>query len=215
MEKLTIKILKKEAVNFCYDFSNISHTNLFRISDGKKIGTYIEVAFKKYLLSKYDFNYGNSSLGIDFIDINTDLKVSSVYKPQSSAPFQSARQKIYGLGYNILLFLYDKVDLSNTSILKITNCIFISKDKTADYNITKHLNYMLDNNASQVDIVNYLQDINLPASDGEIISLSKEIMTSRPKQGYITISNALQYRLHYPYALSMKNDLEIFNYEFK
>ena len=31
-------------------------------------------------------------------------------QPQSSCPFQSARRKIYRLGYHLLIFVYDKSD---------------------------------------------------------------------------------------------------------
>lgn len=217
-EKLSIDILKKEAICFCKYFTSKSHNNLFRVNDGKSIGNYIESEFKKYLFSKYDFVYGNSAYGIDFPSqsILTDLKVTSSSKPQSSCPFKSARQKIYGLGYNILLFIYDKIDINSTAIIQFTNCIFIPSEYTSDYNITKHLNFMLDNKSNVDDIIYYLKQINLPALDNEIESIAKEILLNRPKQGYLTISNALQYRLHYPYLLS--NDLvrsDILNYEFK
>jgi len=39
-----------------------------------------------------------------------DIKVTSIRQPQSSCPFKSARQKIYGLGYSLIVFVYDKKD---------------------------------------------------------------------------------------------------------
>ena len=41
-------------------------------------------------------------------NIYTDIKAISITQPQSSCPFKNARQKIYGLGYNLLVFVYDK-----------------------------------------------------------------------------------------------------------
>ena len=40
--------------------------------------------------------------------INTDIKVTSIKQPQSSCPFKSAREKVYGLDYDLLLFFYVK-----------------------------------------------------------------------------------------------------------
>jgi len=38
------------------------------------------------------------------------MKVTSSRQPQSSCPFKHARQKIYGLGSSLLVFVYDKTD---------------------------------------------------------------------------------------------------------
>lgn len=90
---------------------------------------------------------GSSAQGIDFPDknINTDLKVTSSRKPQNSCPFRDARQKIYGLGYNILLFIYSKRDDGENSILNFESCTFIEADETGDYILTKNLIKMVEN----------------------------------------------------------------------
>jgi hypothetical protein len=72
------------------------------------------------------------------------MKTTSIKQPQSSCPFKSANQKIYGLGYALLVFVYEKTD----------------NDKTRN-------------------------------------ELAKHILKNRPKIGYLTISNALQWRLQY------------------
>ena len=54
---------------------------------------------------KYDFDGGNSASGIDLPELEVDIKTTSINQPQSSCPFKSARQKIYGLGYNLLVFV--------------------------------------------------------------------------------------------------------------
>ncbi len=83
---------------------------------------------------------GSSALGIDFPSDNslTDIKVTSVKQPQSSCPFRDAKQKIFGLGYNFLIFVYDKKDNSQnqTTILDFVSCSFIEKERTADYTTT-------------------------------------------------------------------------------
>ena len=117
---LTLKTLINEANTFSTLESKKTHPKLLGISDGKAIGTYIEHEFKNYLKRKYEFNVGSSAKGIDFPDphLNTDLKTTSIKRPQSSSPFKSIDQKIYGLGHNLLLFIYKKQDINNKLLRK-------------------------------------------------------------------------------------------------
>ncbi|NIR11621.1 MAG: restriction endonuclease, partial [Candidatus Aminicenantes bacterium] len=111
-KKLTIKELIETAKQFCDNESNYHNKELYGITDGKAVGTHIEHKFQKILSEKYIYTMGSAARGIDFPDkhINTDVKVTSIAQPQSSCPFRDARQKIYGLGYNLLLFVYEKKD---------------------------------------------------------------------------------------------------------
>ncbi|MDO8366758.1 MAG: hypothetical protein Q7T20_08190, partial [Saprospiraceae bacterium] len=108
--QLTIGKLIEEAKVFCQTTAVIRE--LYGVTDGKAVGTIIEHKFKQHLLEKFDLHVGNSANGIDLpgVEIETDIKVTSVRQPQSSCPFKDARQKIFGLGYNLLLFVYDKLD---------------------------------------------------------------------------------------------------------
>lgn len=65
---------------------------------------YVEHRFQRYLSERYTVRIGSSAKGIDLPgeNIQTDIKVTSITQPQSSCPFKNARQKIYGLGYNLL-----------------------------------------------------------------------------------------------------------------
>src|SRR5581483_4114007 len=83
------------------------YPKLFGVTDGKAVGTFIELEFKTFLDSHYEIELGNAALGLDLPSLETDIKVTSIRQPQSSCPFRSARQKIYGLGYNLLLFVYE------------------------------------------------------------------------------------------------------------
>lgn len=72
-------------------------------------------------MSKYSFSKGSYANGIDFPEnyLNTDMKVTSIRQPQSSCPFKSAKQKIFGLGYNLLFWVYEKFDYSGKHISKL------------------------------------------------------------------------------------------------
>jgi len=212
MQKLSIEILVKEAKAFCEKESKYDNPDLFGITDGKAVGTFIEHKFQNYLSSKYDYIIGSSANGIDMPteDINTDIKVTSIKQPQSSCPFRNARQKIYGLGDNLLVFVYEKNDdpAKKVSRLNFVSCTFIYKNKTADYQITRTIRQMLKNNANAEDIIAYLTDRNLPADEITMNELAQEILTNPPEQGYLTISNALQWRLQYGRIVELTENVE-------
>ncbi len=91
---LTFPNLLIEAKNFSVNFLAGLHLELYGITDGKAVGTFVEQAFRKHLLDKYSLEAGNSARGIDLPSIETDIKATSVRQPQSSSPFRSARQKV-------------------------------------------------------------------------------------------------------------------------
>ena len=108
---LTVELLRKEAARFAATESTYPEPVLYGVTDGKAVGTYFEHKFRSYLQHAYEHSLGNAAKGIDFPDLNVDVKVTSVKQPQSSSPFRSARQKIYGLGYSLLqLALQDRLD---------------------------------------------------------------------------------------------------------
>ncbi len=198
-KKLTIKELIETAKQFCDNESNYHNKELYGITDGKAVGTHIEHKFQKILSEKYIYTMGSAARGIDFPDkhINTDVKVTSIAQPQSSCPFRDARQKIYGLGYNLLLFVYEKKDdpITRSANLNFKSCSFINKERTGDYQTTKSVLQMIDNDANTDDIIAYLMDRNIPADEITLNKIAEEILKNPPNQGYLTISNALQWRL--------------------
>ena len=210
--ELTVAVLIQEAEKFCVTESKYENPDLFGVTDGKAIGTYIEHKFQDYLFSKYDYERGSSATAIDFPGkvLNTDMKVTSIKQPQSSCPFRSARQKIFGLGYNLLLFVYDKVDdhKKQVALMNFKNCSFIYKERTADFMLTKTLRQMVKDDANLEDIVAYLMDKNLPADEITLEKLAQEILTTPPAQGYLTVSNALQWRLQYGRIVRLDEDVE-------
>jgi hypothetical protein len=143
--------LIKEAKKFCEAESTIKNTFLYGVTDGKAVGTHIEAKFKKHLSELYNTEIGNAARGIDLPlpNILTDIKVTSIKQPQSSCPFKDAKQKIFGLGYNLLVFVYDKKDapLSKMAILDFVSCSFIEKERTGDYQTTLSLRQLIDNKA--------------------------------------------------------------------
>ena len=199
MTTLTTEILCSEAAIFSRIESQYAETSLYGVTDGKKIGTYLEQKFSSYLKQKYDFIPGNSASGIDFPDLLIDIKVTSIKQPQSSCPFKSARQKIFGLGYSLLIFVYDKTDNSSTqtATLNILHTVYVNANRTADFQMTRGIQQILDNEGNKDDLIAFLFDRNLPVDEIEADNIADEILINPPIQGFLTISNALQWRLQY------------------
>ena len=214
-QNLTIPILIEEAQKFCIAQSKFQHKELYGVTDGKAVGTLIEQKFQKHLKSVYEVQIGSSAKGIDLPsdDILTDIKVTSIVQPQSSCPFRDAKQKIFGLGYNLLVFVYDKKDdeKTKTAVLDFVSCSFVSKERTADYSTTFRLREMIKDNANEEDIMSYLIDRNIPADEITLAKLVDQILQTPPEQGYLTISNALQWRLQYQRIVNLNDDIDGIN----
>lgn len=196
---LTVPLLQKEATVFSKTQSKQGEPGLFGVTDGKAVGTYLEHKFQSHLQCLYTYSRGNSAKGIDFPELGVDIKVTSIKQPQSSCPFKSARQKIYGLGYSLLVFVYDKHDdeKSRTGQLDMQHTIFVQKEQTADFQTTTGLRRLIENKANCDDILAFFQERMLPVDEIEAGSLADEVLCNPPEIGYLTVSNALQWRLQY------------------
>jgi len=207
---LTASVLKTEAIDFAQKESRHKEKGLYGVTDGKAVGTYLEHKFQKHLQGKYDYIRGSSAKGIDFPKIGIDIKVTSIRQPQSSCPFKSARQKIYGLGYSLLVFVYDKMDdrKSRTATLEIKHVIFVQSDRTGDFQTTSGILRILDNKGNADDLVAFMSERFLPVDEIQSQNLADEILKNRPNMGYLTISNALQWRLQYSRAIEEAGSIQ-------
>ena len=209
MTKLTIVKLCSEAKLFSDTESRHPEPSLFGVTDGKAVGTYLEHKFRAHLQERgFIFEAGNSASGIDFPCLGVDMKVTSIRQPQSSCPFKSARQKVYGLGYSLMVFVYDKSDDESlrTATLVITDTIFVEASQTADFQMTAGLRDILGREGNHEDVVAFLSEKNLPIDEIALNTLAAEILANPPDQGYLTISNALQWHLQYGRAIRLANE---------
>jgi hypothetical protein len=199
MHLLTLEILRDESARFSALESQHAEKSLFGVTDGKAVGTYLEHKFKNYLRQHYEFQAGNSASGIDFPELLVDIKVTSIQQPQSSCPFKSARQKIYGLGYSLLIFVYEKQDdpLKRAASLNILHTIFVAAERTADFQMTKGILDILKNDGNKDDLMAFMADRNLPVDEIELGKIADDLLQHPPMKGFLTISNALQWRLQY------------------
>lgn len=211
--KLTIKELCTSARLFCEQESGMMRKELFGVTDGKAIGTFVEHEFQSFLEQRYVLEAGNSANGLDLPSVNTDIKVTSINQPQSSCPYKDSRQKIYGLGYNLIVFVYQKKDNVRTKkgSLEFVSCVFVDAKRTADYQLTRTLLEIVNNNGNEEDVYALLNDRRVPGDETTLALLAEEIVRNPPMQGYLTISNAMQWRLQYKRIVDLDQDVEGIN----
>lgn len=208
-KKLTIESLIVAAKEFCKLHSGVYRKELFGVTDGKAVGTFVEHLFQEFLESQYEMTVGNSANGLDLPSVNTDIKVTSINLPQSSCPFKDSKQKIFGLGYNLLVFVYKKYDdiEKKLGMVEFVSCSFIDKCRTADFQTTTGLHNIISNQGNQDDIFAFLVEHNIPSDEVTLYKLAEEILKNPPQIGYLTISNALQWRLQYGRIVSLESDV--------
>ena len=170
-QKLDINSLISSAKEFCKIESEQNRKELFGVTDGKAVGTFVEHAFQHYLEERFDMTVGSSAVGLDLPSVNCDIKVTSIKQPQSSCPYKDSKQKIYGLGYNLIVFVYKKHDdtKSKTGRLEFVSCSFIDKSRTADFQTTKGICDIIERDGNQDDIFAFLVERNIPADEVTLI----------------------------------------------
>lgn len=209
LSNFDLAALKASASAFRNELSMRQIPELHGVTDGKKVGTYVEIAFNHYLAERFDYDPGNAAKGIDFPDLNVDLKVTSVKQPQSSCPYIDAKQKVYGLGYHLLVFVYDKTDdpTTNTAQLDILQLIFVDEGSTADFQTTTGLRRILDAGGDPEGVIDdldaFIQERNLPLDEIGRRALAEYVKDNPPSIGCLTISNAQQWRLQYGRAIAL------------
>lgn len=208
---LTIEALCQEGQEFSAAESIHPEPSLFGTTDGKAIGTYLEQKFRAYLTAKgYEYEAGNAANGLDFPGLDVDIKVTSIKQPQSSCPFRSIRQKVFGLGYSLLVFVYEKTDdhKNRSAILRMTDTIFVEASRTADFQMTRGLRKILDEEGNEDDLMAFMAERSLTSDEHELRTLAAEVIKRRPEQGYLTISPALQWRLQYKRVIDQAGSVD-------
>ncbi len=115
-----------------------------------------------------------------------------------------------------MVLVYEKIDSPTSSTLKFLNCTFVNKDQTADFTTTKRLREMLNDGANEEDLISYFTDRNIPGDEITYKDLADEVLQKTPVQGYLTISNALQWRLQYGRVIELKNEVKgVINFDWR
>jgi len=86
--------------------------------------------------------------------------------------------------------------------------IFVARERTGDYQTTYGLKGILSRNGNKDDIVAFLEERNLPLDEIGREALADRILREPPEIGYLTVSNALQWRLQYGRAIGVAGTAE-------
>jgi hypothetical protein len=73
----------------------------------------------------------------------------------------------------------------------------VDEKKTGDFQTTTGPRRILENEGNKDDLFAFMQERMLPVDDIEASLLADELLKNPPEIGYLTISNALQWRLQY------------------
>ena len=113
------------------------------------------------------------------------------------------------MGYNLIVFVYQKEDdeTNKKGMLNFLSCTYIDSSRTADYQTTIGLHNIINNKGNADDIYAFLADRNIPADEVTLYQMAQDILKNPPTIGYLTISNALQWRLQYSRIVSLEDNV--------
>ena len=93
---------------------------------------------------------------------------------------------------------------NRTGTLNIMYTILVDEGRTAEFQTTTGLRKIIENDG---DVLAIFQDRLLPFDDIQALELAKEVLTSPPNVGYLTIYNALQWTLQYRRFIEKAGDV--------
>lgn len=93
-------------------------------------------------------------------------------------------------------------------MLDFVSCNFIDKSRTTDFQTTSGIHNIISNQGNQDDIFAFLIDHNIPSEEVTLYQMAGDIIQNPPQIGYLTISNALQWRLQYGRIVSLNENID-------
>ncbi|MCI5114202.1 MAG: type II restriction endonuclease [Candidatus Electrothrix sp. AX1] len=80
---------------------------------------------------------------------------------------------------------------------KFQRNLSVDQSRTADFQTTSGLRKILENNGNTDDVIAFFSERMLPVDEIQALELAEKVISNPPEIGYLTISNALQWRLQY------------------
>lgn len=108
------------------------------------------------------------------------------------------------MGHGLLVLVYEKADdaAASAAVLTVRHAVFIAAGRTGDFTTTRILRQALEAGANAEDLVSIMLDRNLPLDEVEAGAIAERLLREPCPQGYLTVSNALQWRLAYSRAIA-------------
>ena len=82
-------------------------------------------------------------------------------------------------------------------MLDFLHIVLVEENRTADHQTTTGLLNIIENDGNTDDLIAFIYERSLPVDDVQALQLAEKILEKPPELGYLTISNALQWRLQY------------------
>lgn len=93
-------------------------------------------------------------------------------------------------------------------MLDFVSCSFVDKSRTGDFQTTTGLRKIIENQGNQDDVFAFLVEHNIPGDEVSLYQMAEDILKTPPQIGYLTISNALQWRLQYGRVVNMSDKVK-------
>ena len=209
-EKLTTPLLIQCARDFSIRQSSDYRAELFGQKNKKVLSTTVEQDFCEFLKARVDLDYRKSIVGLTLPAVHTDVKVVHALRRRSALRERDQHNLVYGLGHNLLIFIFEEEDFSalRKAKLRINHCIHVDASRTADYRTTSGLLQLLHDGGNTDDIADFLlHERHLDLSPQDLASLAADIVASPPLVGYLDITNTPPWRISYDTLLSLEGDL--------
>jgi hypothetical protein len=84
----------------------------------------------------------------------------------------------------------------------------VDESRTADYQTTRGIREIVERDGNTDDLIAFMSDRNLPIDDVDATQFAEELLKDPPQLGYLTISNALQWRLQYRRIIEKAGDVD-------
>ena len=166
----------------------------------KQIGTYFEKELRDWFEEEHGLvSEGSVAEDIDLPAFNLDVKTTSNRQPQSSSTFDDPGERIVGVDYNILLFVYNKQSVNGGNQFEIKTCAYIPEERASDYrksdDAVKLVVDYREGRLSESELREQLEDLTGVGAISD--EKFEEIKENPPEKGAITITPALQWRFNY------------------
>ncbi|XHR27377.1 MAG: hypothetical protein ACFUZC_15690 [Chthoniobacteraceae bacterium] len=203
LSPITCDQLKTEAAAFAQAHTRHSEPALVGL-DFPVVEAYYLLRFKRELARRYELPEDPEEDGIAFPDIKVDVKFVNDRLNDSFCPMISRLQKVKGLGYDVLLFVYHQESdfAAGTVWLEIRRAIWVENYRTADWYATTSLLDCLAKKPLMEDLLSLFDDFPFMLHPGEAWKLAEDSLKKPPQQGYAAIGRASLWHIRWGRVIS-------------
>ena len=208
--KLTIQRLQQEAAAFAEVESTYPEPTLYGVTDGKAIGTYLEHKFRAHLEVKYTFASSNSASRHRLSRFTGGHEGYRHHPAAIVVSLQVGKTEDIRAGIlgSCVRLREEGRPEDDHRCSEYPPYGFRRRTPTADFTMTRLIRQHLEAGCNAEDLIGLMHDKNLPVDDIEANNIAQELLKKPCEQGYLTISNALQWRLQYARVIEQAGKMD-------